>query len=185
MESSRDRPGVLPSQPSLGFDLAGYAAGKLPPDVPAVLQVRPSGADDTALLQAAIDELAARSRAKPNFHGALVLSPGTFRVEGRLRIAESGIVIRGSTNPRQPTRIIAVGTSRRTLLEIGASGPPRLAHRTAFVAEAVPAGSRTLSVAEIDGFEIGNRVVVQRPSTDLPICGPIGGPVRAICSGIV
>jgi len=166
MESSRDRPGVLPSQPSLGFDLAGYAAGKLPPDVPAVLQVRPSGADDTALLQAAIDELAARSRAKPNFHGALVLSPGTFRVEGRLRIAESGIVIRGSTNPRQPTRIIAVGTSRRTLLEIGASGPPRLAHRTAFVAEAVPAGSRTLSVAEIDGFEIGNRVVVQRPSTE-------------------
>ena len=105
----------------MGFDTVGYAAGRTPvPYVQAIWKVIPTGADDTSLLQAAIDNMAAQSRATRNFHGTLLLLPGTFRVEGQIRMAASGIVIRGSPEGRQPTRIIATGRNRRTLLEIGA-----------------------------------------------------------------
>jgi hypothetical protein len=164
MESPAGLPAV---SRTLGFDSVGYAAGENPlPDVPAVLRVRPGGSDDTALLQAAIDELASQSRATTNFRGTLELLPGTFHVEGRLRVAASGIVLRGSANGRYPTRIVAIAKSRRTLLEIGAGILPSLGERTEISAGVVPAGSRMFSVAKIGGLEVGDRIVVQRPSTE-------------------
>lgn len=150
----------------VGFVFVGYGAGKEPlPNVPAVLQVQPSGSDDTALLQAAIDELSSRSRVTADFCGALVLGPGTFYVEGQLRVATSGIVLRGNTIGKNPTRIIATGKSRRTLIEVDSGIRPGLAERTVISDEIVPAGSRAFSVADTVGFKIGDRVVIQRPST--------------------
>ncbi|MGB8352480.1 MAG: DUF6298 domain-containing protein [Chthoniobacteraceae bacterium] len=152
--------------PDVGFDTVGYAEGRTPvPHVPAIWKVIPTGADDTSLLQAAIDNMAAQSRATRNFHGALLLLPGTFRVEGQIRIAASGIVIRGSRESRQPTRIIATGRNRRTLLEIGAKEDAILSEAVIVSADIVPAGSRVLLVSEVTDFAVGDRVVVQRPGT--------------------
>ena len=150
----------------VGFDSVGYAAGRdALPRVASIWQVRPSGADDTELLQTAIDELSARSRVMKNFRGALSLVPGTFRVEGQLRVAASGIVICGSSDRDHATRIIATGKGRRALFEIGSSVAPGLAESTALATEFVPAGSRTFSLVDVTGFKVGDRVVVQRPST--------------------
>ena len=165
--SARNQSGERYFPEDLGFDTVGYAAGREPlPDIPAVLRVRPGGADDTALLQAALDSLAARSRAEPRFQGALVLAPGTFRIGGRLRLAASGLVLRGSADLRHPTRLVAAGQGRRTLIEIEPDVPPRFAGETEVVDEIVPAGSRTLSVAEAGGLAVGDRVAVRRPSTE-------------------
>ncbi len=153
-------------RPDLGFELSGYGGGNVPfSQVPVVWQIKPSGSDDTALLQAAIDDLSARSRATPNFQGALALLPGTFRVEGQLRVEASGIVIRGSRDKRHPTRIIATGRDRRTLIEIGSHVRPRLTDSTHIPAEVVSEGSQILPLVEIEGFQVGDRVVVRRPST--------------------
>jgi hypothetical protein len=126
-----------------------------------VWQVRPSGSDDTALLQAALDDLASRSPSPAGFRGALVLLPGTFHVEGQLRLGASGIVLRGELG----ARVIAVGQDRRALIAAGSGVPPLFAEPTAVSSETVPAGSRTLAVAEIHGFAVGDSVVVHRPST--------------------
>ncbi len=153
--------------PKVGFDSAGYAAGDGPlPEVGAVLAVRPSGSDDTALLQAALDELATRSFATASFRGALELMPGTFRIEGQLHVRASGIVIRGSADGRQPTRLVAVGKSRRTLLEVGSDDPARPGQPIPILDEVVPAGSRRLSLAEGTDFAIGDRVFIHRPCTE-------------------
>ena len=157
---------ILPSTLDVGFDYAGFAAGGSPiPLVPAILRVRPSGEDDTPLLQSAIDELAAQSQANPNFLGALLLSPGTFKIDGQLRIATGGIVLRGTTGSPNPTRILATGRSRRTLIEIGAAEPPATGDPIKVSADIIEAGSRTISLATLADLEVGDRVVVQRPST--------------------
>ena len=63
----------------MDFSTAGYMGGGVAlPTVPVKLTVKPSGgADDTATIQAAINEVAAMPL-KDGFRGAVLLSPGTL-----------------------------------------------------------------------------------------------------------
>jgi hypothetical protein len=63
----------------IDFSYAGYqAGGQTLPTVPAVISVRPSGKDDTDLLQSAIDHVAALPLDAHGFRGAVLLRPGRF-----------------------------------------------------------------------------------------------------------
>src|SRR5471030_1296561 len=65
----------------MDFSSAGYMGGGVPlPDVPEKKRVRPSGADDTAAIQAALDEMAALPLVD-GFRGAVVLERGEFRCD--------------------------------------------------------------------------------------------------------
>ena len=75
----------------------------------------------------------------------------------------SGVVLRGS--PRGATTIVAAGRGRRTLLQLGGGQEPSTGTAIRVIDETVPAGSRTLRVASVEGFRAGGRVVVTRPST--------------------
>src|SRR5688572_28682201 len=63
----------------MDFSHAGYMGGGVAlPDVPVRRTVKPSGGeDDSALIQAAIDEVAALPL-EEGFRGAVLLAPGTF-----------------------------------------------------------------------------------------------------------
>ena len=101
------------------FSHCGYAgAGEAIPDVPATVTVAPSGGDDGAGIQAAIDQVAALPVAADGFRGAVLLAPGEFDVAGQLHISASGIVLCGSGAGKGGTTLRAIGVDRRALVRI-------------------------------------------------------------------
>jgi hypothetical protein len=132
----------------IDFSYAGYQAGGQPlPAVPAVISVRPSGKDDTDLLQSAIDHVAALPLDAHGYRGAVLLRPGRFHVAGHLRLNASGVILRGSGSGAARTTILADGLERRTLTQAGGSTDPVLGEAVGVTDETVAAGSRLLTVA--------------------------------------
>lgn len=79
------------------FSLAGYQGGGVRiPDVGPAATLTPSGADDTAQIQEAVDRIAQRETDANGFRGALVLSRGKYTVSDTIQIPASGIVLRGA-----------------------------------------------------------------------------------------
>ncbi len=155
----------VPASPvPIDFSFAGYEAGAAIPQVAAVLLVRPSGADDTALIQGAIDRVAAMPSREGGFRGAVLLAKGRFHVKGQLHLRTSGVVLRGSGRGPDGTVLVAEGSGRRTLIEVGAGKDPSLAEPVPVEGE-VPVGGRKLRLASLAGLEVGSAVVVRRPST--------------------
>ncbi len=149
------------AQTAIDFSYAGYAGGGVaPPVVAAVISVRPSGGDDTTLLQGALDHVAALPLGKDGFRGAIQLLPGHYKVGGHLEMRTSGVVLRGVGD----VVIVATGQSRRALIEVGS-------HAEAVAGTAIPitadaaAGSRMFSIASGNEFHVGDRVQITRPST--------------------
>ncbi|HKO20017.1 MAG TPA: DUF6298 domain-containing protein [Acidobacteriaceae bacterium] len=151
------------SPTGIDYSYAGYRAGETAlPNAPGAISVRPTGGDDTALLQSAIDQVSAMPVGSDGFRGAVVLRSGRFRVAGQLRISATGVVLRGSGVGQ--TTIVAEGIGRRTLIQIGAAADPELGQSVA-VSGDVPTGARVLKVALSAAFHSGDHVVVRRPST--------------------
>jgi hypothetical protein len=155
-------PASAKSPVSIDFSYAGYEAGRPIPSVRAVLTVKPSGNDDTALIQGALDRVASRPIAPDGFRGAVLLAPGRFRVNGQIRLRTSGVILRGSG---AATVIVAEGISRRTLIEVGEEKDVPLDPAIA-VEDDVPTGGQSLHLASIAGLKVGDHVVVRRPSAD-------------------
>ena len=150
----------------IDFSFAGYqAGGQAIPLVRAVISVGPSGGDDTDLLQSAIDHVAALPMGANGFRGAVLLRPGRFRVSGQLRLQASGVVLRGSGSDGTGTVLVAEGTGRRTLIEVGGGSEPELGKAAEILEDKVQAGSRIFHVANAGGVHAGDRVVIRRPST--------------------
>ncbi len=150
------------AQPVIDFSYAGYGGGGVSmPAVPAVIAVRPTGGDDTGLLQAALDSVGARPLDRDGFRGAVLLRPGRYRAAGHLQIRFSGVVLRGSGD----ATIAATGTGRRTLIEIGGESGPATDPPLSVADETVPAGARTLTLESLGALQPGDHVAVTRPST--------------------
>jgi hypothetical protein len=153
---------VARAQTAIDFSYAGYGGGGVaPPSVAAVLAVRPSGGDDTLLLQGAVDHLAALPLQANGFRGAVLLSAGRYQVSGRLQIRSSGVVLRGQAG----AVIVAAGQGRRTLIEAGATADPATGPAANITDETVPAGGRVLTLDNLGGLQAGDRVTITRPST--------------------
>ena len=148
----------------IDFSHAGYGGGGVRvPSAPDALRVRPTGGDDTGLIQAALDHVAAAGMSAGGLRGAVLLEPGRFRVAGRLRMRASGVVLRG--RGAGVTTVVATGQSRRTLVEVGGDEPPAAGPPLRVVDEKVPAGALSLTLENVEGLAAGDRVVVRRPST--------------------
>ncbi len=150
-------------QPAIDFSYAGYGGGGVAiPPVPGEVVVEPTGGDDTALLQGAIDAVAAMPLRADGFRGAVVLRGGRYRVAGRLQIRASGVVLAGG---RDVASLIAAGTGRRTLIEIGGTTAPSTGAPAQVTDEIVPAGGLTFTLETLGKLKTGDRVVIVRPST--------------------
>src|SRR4051812_922562 len=105
----------------MDFSFAGYMGGGVAlPDVPVKKTIKPSGGeDDTANIQAAINEVAAMP-IKNGFRGAVLLDSGTFSCAGTISISTSGIVLRGAgsglLDGKPSTTIKMVGGRHRAIL---------------------------------------------------------------------
>ncbi|MEL7159320.1 MAG: peptidoglycan-binding protein, partial [Bacteroidota bacterium] len=160
------------------FSHAGYHNGEVPlPEVPTVLTIQPVADDNTAHIQAALDELAARTPDANGYRGALLLEAGVYDVSGQLFIRESGMVLRGvgqAETSADNTIIRGLGNTpeRRNLIVMGpiSSAPNWAAAVTGtesiVTAPFTPNGSRTLEVAAAELYREGDNVVVFHPSTE-------------------
>ena len=158
-------PASVKSPVPIDFSYAGYEAGaRAMPSVRAVLMVKPSGGDDTALIQGALDRMASRPIGADGFRGTLFLTSGRYRVTGQLHLRVSGVVLRGAGAGANGTVIVAEGIRRRTLIEVGAEKDAVLDTDIA-VQDDVPAGGQSLHLASTAGLHVGDHVVVRRPST--------------------
>ncbi len=149
------------------FSHAGYGGGGVPlPDVPARLLVVPGPGDDSARIQAALDQMAELPLDADGLRGAVLLVPGHFEIAGQLVIKASGIVLRGSGNGEDGTVLHAVGTGRRALIEIaGRDGRRSLGDAVSVSGDGVPVGSLRLRLADTTGLKPGISVTIKRPST--------------------
>ncbi|WP_342750844.1 peptidoglycan-binding protein [Termitidicoccus mucosus] len=158
------------------FSHAGYHGGGVPiPDVPVVARRAPAGGDNTARIQAALDEIAAMPPGADGWRGALLLAPGVYEVRGTLRLAADGIVLAGAgmdADPGQNTILRRTGTSTEPVVLAGgrAAGKPFAAEvrgtRSDIVTPRVTVGSSSFEVADASKFRVGDAVLVVQPSTE-------------------
>lgn len=153
---------------TIDFSHAGFAGGGVPiPDVPARILVHPADGDDRLRIQAAIDAVSAMPLDAAGTRGAVLLAPGTYEVDGQLRVAASGVVLRGAgTGPDRGTTLLATGTSRRALLLVAGNADrrERSGTQTSVADSYVPAGARTLTLEDASRLRAGDRVLITRPS---------------------
>jgi hypothetical protein len=81
----------------MDFSYARYQGGGVRlPVVPVAATISPAEGDNTANIQATIDQVAQLSPDTNGFRGAVLLEPGTYDVADTVTITTSGVVLRGS-----------------------------------------------------------------------------------------
>lgn len=160
----------------MDFSHAGYRGGGVAlPEVPVVETVQPSGGeDDAAVIQAAIDRVAAMPL-RDGFRGTVLLAPGRYRCPRTITIGADGVVLRGSgsgasagevstlelTGEPHPAVVVRRATAGR-----GPTVPDETGVATRIAQEYVPSGAAAFEVADATGFAVGDPVLIRRTVTD-------------------
>lgn len=148
------------------FSHAGYRGGGVAlPDLPARVVVPPAEGEDGARIQAALDFVAGLPADPQGLRGAVQLEKGRYEVAGRLRLRTGGVVLRGAGADAAGTVLVAIGTDRRPLVEIGGANRPALERGIPISDTYVPVGAVKLRLRSAAGFAAGASVIVERPST--------------------
>lgn len=149
----------------MDFSHAGYMGGGVAlPDVPAVITIYPTGGDDRAVIQNAIQWIATRPLIN-GFRGALQLAPGVFLVSGQIDVTASGIVVRGAGSGEGGTTVRMTSPAPMTLFNIAGSGSPSESGTVDIIDTYVPSGAVSFHVSSTAGFRVGDMVIVRRPVT--------------------
>ncbi len=149
----------------LDFSGAGYMGGGVAlPAVAVARTVKPSGGDDTAAIQAALDAVAKLPPGGDGLRGAVLLSPGTFQLAGALSIGASGVVLRGSGSGAGGTLVNVTGAPR-LVLSVAGTGSRKTGTATTVTDPYVPSGATTLHVASTTALHVGDPVLIARPVT--------------------
>jgi hypothetical protein len=151
----------------MDFSFAGYEGGGVElPHVRDPILVIPSGGDDTAAIQSAINQVSLLPADQQGFRGAVQLASGTFNVSSTLKIATSGVVLRGRGTNADGTVINMTGAPF-LLLNIAGSGSPQTVGSPASITDSyVPSGTRSLHVDHAADFAPGDPVLITRPVTE-------------------
>jgi len=148
------------------FAAVGFGAGwtDLPAAPPAMISLAPIAGDNTARIQAALDAVGDMPLQPSGFRGAVLLTGGSYEIAGQLKIRASGVVLKGSgAAGSSATRLVATGTSTRSLLTIGSSSAGRtfLGPRIGISTERVPVGATSFEVVSTDGLVVGQPIDVR------------------------
>lgn len=150
------------------FSHAGYSGGGIAiPDLPVKAEVAPGEGDDGARIQAAIDAVSKLPLDRRGLRGAALLKKGRYEIAGVIKIASSGVVLRGEGQGEDGTVLIATGVEKRILINVGGSGEWREVPgtRREITDAYVPLGAYSFRVKDAAGFKVGDQIIVHRPST--------------------
>ncbi len=159
------------------YSFAGYRGGGVAiPDVPVRARVSPSGGDDTAGIQKAVDEVDAMKPDANGIRGAVLLKKGRYTVSDSIMVTNSGIVIRGEgagfggtvifhkrVVPKPGSGSIVHGIHRDSgrIPTLYFKGSYPLGSPPAEILDGyVPCGGRTFRLASVEQYSVGMRVFV-------------------------
>jgi hypothetical protein len=149
----------------LDFSFAGYMGGGVAlPAVRVKKTLTPSGEDDSAAIQAAIDEVSKLPLVN-GVRGAVLLRPGHYRCKDTLKILNSGVVLRGSGPGENDTVIELTGDPHLAISILGKRELQLLGIATTVTDAYVPAGTMSLHVQDSSGFNAGDTVEIVKPAT--------------------
>ena len=171
------------------YSYAGYRYGQAPiPSVPEVQRLSATTGDQTARIQAALDQVGARTPDSRGLRGALLLEAGSYTIQGTLRINRSGVVLRGVGDGTTGTVLRITGDTphQRTGVILGTRNPimhgptndlgwTEVSPRSDITTSFVQVGARSFDVASTAGFAPGDEVVLRHPSTSAWITALNGG----------
>ncbi len=165
----------------MDYSYCGYHRSEIPiPSAKVVVYVQPSGNDDAAQLQAAIDYVGQQKADKlTGLRGAVLLGEGTFSLSEPLRIRTNGVVLRGCG--REKTILRKTGYDRGALIYI--EGTHDIVTKETLNIADVKAGSLVCSVQDgSSALNPNTRICIWRPSTqewiDHLSCASFGGGKR-------
>jgi hypothetical protein len=151
------------------FSNVGYQAGNtpIPTNLPVQAIVAPQDGDDGAAIQTAIDAVSLLPLDESGFRGVVQLEAGEYQIAGQLNLWASGVVLRGTGDGWDGTVLRATGTSTRSLITVAGTGwrSPVAGTQHTVVNTYVPVGARSFQVESTEGLEVGDTIVVHRPST--------------------
>lgn len=171
------------------FSNAGYRGGGVElPDVTVKKIISPIPADNTAHIQAAINEVAAMPPDASGFRGAVLMEAGEYIVNGTLIIAKSGVVLRGvgdGSNPASNTILHRTNSnSLATVVSITSPAPgdnwrwPEKeipGTRSDITTDWVKIGTNSFDVVNPFMYSVGNTIVIFHPATQAWIDAVDGG----------
>ena len=147
------------------FSCCGFGLGTADiPHVACAVHLEPAAGDDTFRIQSAIDHVASLPANANGYRGAICLAAGEFQVDGQIIIRQSGIVLRGA-GALDGTTIAATGLDRRSLIRIVGEPNSQMTGEYVMADQRVSVGQTKLRLASSDGLQVGDRVLVRRPST--------------------
>jgi hypothetical protein len=147
------------------FSYAGYMGGGVAlPHVPVVRTVAPSGGDDTAAIQHAIDDVSALPL-KDGSRGAILLAPGTFLCTGTLNISASGVVLRGSGPLANGTTLKLTGDPHVAIAITGDQKVKALGTPAHIAQPYVPSGAQSITLDDASSFAPGDSIRITRTTT--------------------
>ena len=167
----------------LDFSTCGYQASEQ--DIPSVRNVvfvswKPG--DNTTRIQRAIDYVASLPPDISGFRGAVLLDKGEFSLSGSIRIATSGIVLRGMN--KESTILLKKGVDRGSLIYMEGENDLVIKDTLQVLSNYVPVNTKTLEVALGTSLKKGDRIMVTRPSGKEWIaslgCNIFGGGISAL-----
>src|SRR5262245_20406159 len=157
----------------LDFAGAGYMGGRQNiPLAPVVLALNPTGtsADDSARIQAAINQVSTMPLVN-GLRGAILFTAGTYNISASLNINASGVVLRGQGQGPAGTVFYSTGTTMYNVIE---AKPPAgsstsysaVSGTTQTISDSyVPVGATSFHVPNPAIYNVGDKIIVNRPST--------------------
>jgi WD40 repeat protein len=152
------------------FSYCGYKSGGVKiPDIPAVLTLEPGDftSDDSKRIQNAINSVAKHTPGKHGFRGAILLKKGRYNIQQTLFLNHSGIVLRGEGNGEDGTVLVGTKPAQYSLFFIGATVKPQKdeSSQQMITDDYVPSGTKIITVENAARFNVGDAVIIERPST--------------------
>ncbi len=149
----------------MDFSWAGYGGGGVAlPVVPVKKTVRPSGGDDTAMLQAALEEVGSLP-AVNGLRGAVLMEAGRYQCSATLQMKTSGVVLRGSGSAAGGTVLELIDKPHAAIAISGSGGHQPVGEAVPVTDEYVPSGAVSFHVRDASSFKSGETILIQRPAT--------------------
>lgn len=159
------------------FSHAGYKGGGVDlPQIDVVKEISPISGDNTAHIQAAIDEVGKRTADANGFRGALLLKAGQYNISGTLYVKYSGVVIRGEgsgENSANSTIIYATGNTpaQRDVIILGNTSQDKWTTKISgtkknITDNIVAVGATSFSVTSTTPFAVGDLIIIYHPCNE-------------------